>query len=212
MITQAISRKNRIRKYNLFLEKMKPSAMDKILDVGYANKEYSPVDNFLEKSYPYPSNITALGIEACDLFKQHYPNIEVVRYDGKIFPFEDKQFDIGWSNAVIEHVGNEECQIQFVKELCRTCKKVYFTTPNRYFPFEVHTRIPFLHWSPKKVFDKILSVTSKKWAAGDYMNLLSRKSLERILQKSDLDVFAGGVALHRNKFFGFTMDFSVIIM
>jgi SAM-dependent methyltransferase len=134
----------------------------------------------------------------------------VVRYDGRVFPFEDKSFDIGWSNAVIEHVGGEERQIQFLKELCRTCKKVYFTTPNRYFPFEVHTRYPLIHWLPKKVFDKILSITSKKWAAGDYMNLLSRKSLENLLQEVGLR--GEEYILHRNKFFGFTMDFSVIIM
>ncbi|MDR2621144.1 MAG: class I SAM-dependent methyltransferase [Dysgonamonadaceae bacterium] len=208
MNAQTISRNNRIGKYNLFLEKMKPSATDKILDVGYSNLEYSLVDNFLEKNYPYPSNITALGIEDNDLFKQRYPNIQVVRYDGSIFPFEDKSFDIGWSNAVIEHVGNEGHQIQFLKELCRTCKKIYFTTPNRYFPFEVHTRYPLIHWLPKKLFDKILSLTSKKWAAGDYMNLLSKKSLENILQKVGLEE---KYVLHRNKFWGFTLDFSVII-
>jgi SAM-dependent methyltransferase len=208
MNAQTISRKNRIRKYNLFLERMKPSAIDKILDVGYTNREGdSLVSNFLEKNYPYPSNITALGIEDYDLFKVRYPDVNVVRYDGRIFPFEDKSFDIGWSNAVIEHVGDKERQIQFVKELCRTCKKVYFTTPNRYFPFEVHTRYPLIHWLPKTVFDRILRLTPKKWAAGDYMNLLSEKSLKSILEKIGLR----GI-LHRNKFFGFTMDFSVIIM
>jgi SAM-dependent methyltransferase len=208
MNAQTISKRNRLRKYNLFLEKMKPSATDKILDVGYANREYSPVDNFLEKNYPYSSNITALGVEDCDLFKARYPDVNVVRYDGGIFPFKDKSFDIGWSNAVIEHVGDEERQIRFLKELCRTCKKVYFTTPNRYFPVELHTRYPLIHWLPKKIFDKILSLTSKKWATGDYMNLLSEKALINYLE---------GVMneerwhIYKNKFMGFTMDFSVII-
>jgi hypothetical protein len=41
--------------------------------------------------------------------------------------------------------------------------------PNRYFPFEVHTRYLLIHWLPKTVFDKILSYTPKKWAAGDYI-------------------------------------------
>jgi SAM-dependent methyltransferase len=210
MNAQDISKKNRIRKYNLFLQKINPSAMDKILDVGYSNIEYSLVDNFLEKNYPYPSNITALGIEDYDLFKQRYPDVNTVRYDGSVFPFEDKSFDIGWSNAVIEHVGNRECQLQFLKELCRTCKKVYFTTPNRYFPYEVHTRYPLIHWLPQKIFNRILSITPKKWAAGDYMNLLSEKSLKILLKKCN--VTKGSYILHKNRFMGFTMDFSVIIM
>jgi len=108
MNVTTISSKNRERKYNLFLEIVKPSEFDQILDVGFSNIEYSPVDNFLEKNYPHPANITALGIDADDLFKQRYPEVRTVRYDGCKFPFNDGQFNIGWSNAVIEHVGDED--------------------------------------------------------------------------------------------------------
>jgi SAM-dependent methyltransferase len=207
MNAQDISKRNRVGKYNFFLQKLHPSAEDKILDVGFANTEYSEVDNFLEKNYPYLSNITALGVETYDLFAERYPDIHVIQYDGKKFPFEDRIFDIGWSNAVIEHVGDEEHQILFLQELCRTCKKVYFTTPNRYFPFELHTRYPLIHWLPKKIFDKILSLTSKKWATGDYMNLLSQKKLKYILEKAGIEHYS----IHKNKFMRFTIDFSVII-
>jgi SAM-dependent methyltransferase len=207
MDAQDISKKNRIKKYDLFLQKIKPSITDKIIDVGFANEEYSSVDNFLEKNYPHQSNITALGVLEYDLFQERYPKVNVVRYDGRVFPFEDKYFDIGWSNAVIEHVGDEDRQVQFLKELNRTCKKIYFTTPNRYFPFEVHTRYPLIHWLPKKIFDKILNLTSKKWAAGEYMNLLSRKKLQQILNKAGIKNYE----IHKNRFCGFTMDFSVIV-
>jgi hypothetical protein len=104
MNAEDISRNNRQRKYKLFLQEIKPTENDTILDVGFSNIEYSNVDNFLEKNYPYPSNITALGIEEFDLFEQRYPEVTVYRYKGKIFPFEDNHFDIGWSNAVIENV------------------------------------------------------------------------------------------------------------
>ncbi|MDR0769177.1 MAG: class I SAM-dependent methyltransferase [Dysgonamonadaceae bacterium] len=190
MNVETISRKNRERKYKLFLKEINPSEKDKILDVGFADREYSEVDNFLEKHYPLQSNITALGVfETAEVFRERYPEVSVVLYDGKIFPFANKSFDIGWSNAVIEHVGGRERQLLFVKELCRVCKKVYFTTPNRYFPFEVHTRYPLIHWLPKKIFDKILSMTSSKWVTGDYMNLLSRKSLENILHKAEVESY-----------------------
>lgn len=61
-----------------------------------------------------------------------------VLYDGYYFPFNDKEFDIGWSNAVIEHVSDIDRQILFLKEINRICKKAYFTTPNRYFPFGMY--------------------------------------------------------------------------
>ena len=73
MNAETISAKNKKRKYDLFLKVIKPSEFDKVLDIGFSNMEYSLVDNFLEKNYPYPANITALGIDADDLFKQRYP-------------------------------------------------------------------------------------------------------------------------------------------
>jgi len=202
-----ISRNNREKKYALFLKELKPTENDRILDVGFANIEYSIVDNFLEKNYPYQNNITALGIDEYDNFKKSFPNVNAVRYDGKIFPFEDNSFDIGWSNAVLEHVGREDAQIQFLKELKRTCKKLYFTTPNRYFPFELHTKFFLIHWLPKLIFDKIISFTSARWATGDFMYLLSERKLRSLMKKAGITHYK----IHRNRFGGFTMDFSVIV-
>ena len=207
MNTEAVRKKNRHRKYHLFLQQIKPTDHEKILDVGFANREYSDVDNYLEKNDPYPSRITALGIDDSDIFQQRYPSVEVVCYDGKTFPFSDGQFDVGWSNAVIEHVGDEEAQVYFLKELCRTCKRVYFTTPNRYFPFELHTRLLFIHWLPKRIFDYILSFTSKKWATGNYMYLLSIRKLKKILKKAGITNYH----IFKNRFCGLTMDFSIVI-
>lgn len=206
MNAATISSKNRKRKFDLFLKIVKPSKSEQILDVGFNNRENSAVDNFLEKNYPYPSNITALGIEEDDLFRQRYPEVKTVRYDGHKFPFDDNSFDIGWSNAVIEHVGDENAQVFFLKELNRVCRKLYFTTPNRYFLFEVHTRLPFVHWFPKKICDKLMKLLDKAWATGDYMNLLSYSKLKKIIKKSGITNYI----IHKNRFLGFTMDFSVI--
>lgn len=207
MIANLISKNNRTSKYKLFLDVIRPLESDKILDVGVNNWEYSPVDNFLEKNYPYLENITALSIDTNEEFKKRYPKVNSIVYDGFYFPFEDKSFDIGWSNAVIEHVGDIERQVLFLKELKRTCKRVYFTTPNRYFPFEVHTRYPLIHWLPKRIFDRILQFTPQKWALGDYMYLLSRKKLEKILKEAGITDYK----IYKNRFCGFTMDFSIII-
>jgi hypothetical protein len=122
MKVQDISSKNRIRKYNLFLQEIKPSVEDKILDVGFANIEYSEVDNFLEKNYPYSSNITALGVEIYDLFAKRYPDIHVIQYDGKKFPFEEQIFDIGWSNAVIEQWEKKSIKFYFYRNYAEHVK------------------------------------------------------------------------------------------
>ncbi len=206
-LPEKISYKNRTKKYNYFINTFNPRPEDTILDVGFNDSEDSQGDNFLERFYPYQSKITALGIMGNKYFSKKYPDVKVVLYDGKTFPFEDNFFDIGWSNAVIEHVGDREAQLFFLKELVRTCKKVYFTTPNRFFPFEVHTRIPFLHWLPKPMFDKILKNTSFKWATGDYMDLFFIHEIKALLKKANVTNYK----IKKNYFAGFVMDICVLI-
>lgn len=207
MLSTLISKRNRTKKYHRFLNLIKPKQEDIILDVGFNDTEHSSVDNFLEKNYPYLDKITALGVESDSIFKKNYPLVNTVIYDGSIFPFKNKSFDIGWSNAVIEHVGDRSKQLLFLTEIYRTCKTVYMTTPNRYFPIEVHTRIPLLHWLPKNIFDKLLSYTPKKWASGDYMHLLSYNQIVILMKEANITNYK----IYRNRFCGFTMDFSIVI-
>jgi SAM-dependent methyltransferase len=202
-LADKISAINRARKWELFLEHMKPDAQTTILDVGFNAVEYSDVDNYLEKNYPYPENITALGMDSPLDFQKRYPKVRAVQYDGRVFPFPDQSFDVCWSNAVIEHVGDATRQLQFLKEIIRVAKRAFITTPNRMFPIEVHTRIPLLHWLPKPVFDSLLRKTSKYWAADDYMHLLTHAQLTRLLR----DAGAREPQIFRNRLGGFTLDF-----
>ena len=177
-----ISAYNRKRKWKLFINEFSPNENMKVLDVGFSDSDYSPVANFIEKYYPYPEKLTALGIDTPNNFSKRYPKIRVVQYDGNVFPFKDKAFDICWSNAVIEHVGNFDNQLFFIKEINRISKRAFLTTPNKYFPIEPHTRTPFLHYLPKEIFDTYLSFIGKKWAAGDYMRLLSINDIIKFLK------------------------------
>lgn len=202
-LAQRLSTYNRTRKWSEFLSLVEPRAGMRVLDVGYTEKEYQAADNFLEKHYPYPEDITALGVDEPVLFQRRYPKVRALRYGGGKFPFEDKSFDIAWSNAVIEHVGDAKAQTLFLAEIVRVSKFAFVTTPNRGFPIEVHTRLPFLHWLPKPVFDRILVAIGKDWAAGNYMHLLN----ERDFRKRLADVGVADYRFLRNRLAGFTIDF-----
>jgi SAM-dependent methyltransferase len=203
-----ISAWNRDRKWRLFLDKIKPTKETKILDVGFNEIEYSATDNYLEKNYEYPENITALGFENSQgkEFTKRYPRVKAIYYQGGRFPFADQFFDLCWSNAVLEHVGSREKQTEFLREIKRTAKRAFITTPNRYFPIEIHTRLPLLHFLPKVFFDWFARLIGKGWASGDYMNLLSLSELKQLLKSAGIENYQ----IYKNKFLGFTMDFVVI--
>lgn len=206
-IAQTISGYNRKRKWKIFLDLMRPKANDKVLDIGFTENEYKDSDNFIEKHYQYPSNLTALGVDTPTQFVARYPQVKAMVYDGHNFPFADQNFNICWSNAVIEHVGDRAAQVNFLKEIKRVGQRAFITTPNRFFPFEVHTRTFLLHLILSKTnFDKFLRWIKKDWATGGYMNLLSLSELKTILNQAGIKDYK----IIKNKLLFFTLDFIVI--
>jgi SAM-dependent methyltransferase len=201
-----ISAYNRRKKWRFFRKKMSPTSGMRVLDVGFQEEEYSSTDNFIEKHYPYPEMLTALGINFPNKFKTRYPKISAIHYDGDIFPFGDKAFDVLWSNAVIEHVGNRNKQLLFIKEIKRVAKRAFITTPNKFFPIEVHTRTPLLHYLPKELFDKYLTLIGMGWAVGDFMHPLSHYDIKTLLA----DAGIADYKIISNRFVGITMDFVVL--
>ena len=64
---------------------------------------------------------------------------------------------------MIEHVGGEEEQRRFVAETLRVGRRVFLTTPNRWFRVEVHTRLPFVHWLPDAASHRAYDLARKPW-------------------------------------------------
>ena len=176
--------KSRVKKIREFISLTGAGKDSTILDVGAANKEYSPYDNPLEKIYAYPAKITALSIYPLDEFSKRYPEIRAVNYMGGEFPFNDNEFSVAFSNAVVEHVGGFEKQLKFINEMYRVGRQLYFTTPAREFPLEMHTNLPLIHWLPKQIFNRVVILVGKGWAAGDYMNLLTKSKLVELMRAS----------------------------
>ena len=68
---------------------------------------------------------------------------------GLTLPFADQSLDLVFSNSVIEHVGTQENQLRFAREMLRVGRKIYCQTPSRLFPVDPHLSTPFLHWLPR---------------------------------------------------------------
>ena len=158
-LASRISLRSREQKLRLFLELLEPGPDTAVVDVGVTDAPFGAgsTDNFFEALYPWPDRITAVGDTGLERFRAAFPQVRAVRADGRELPFGDGEFDLGFSNAVIEHVdGGREGQRRFIHELARVARRVFVTTPNRFFPVEVHTRLPLVHWLPPSAREPLI--------------------------------------------------------
>lgn len=182
-LADAISLRSRRRKLRLFLDELRPGPQTSVLDVGadergFGNAPGCSTMNFFEELYPWPGRITALGLHDGTVFRQRYPHVRYVQGDACALPFRDGEFDLYFSNAVIEHVGGEERQRAFVREALRVAGRVFVTTPNRWFPLEVHTRLPLVHWLPEPTAHRAYDLARKGWAKEN--RLLGPRALRQL--------------------------------
>ena len=176
-LADAISIRSRRRKLALFLELMQPDAATTVLDVGVdevslgeaGGQSGCTTHNFLEERYPWPERLTALGLHDGARFRERYPRIAYVQGDALALPFADGSFEVVHSNAVIEHVGARDRQEAFVREALRVGRRVFLTTPNRWFPVEVHTRLPLVHWLPDRLAGRAYDLAGMSWAKENHL-------------------------------------------
>jgi len=128
---------------------------------------------------PGPGNAVELAdTPVFDSLLERYPHTRYVQADALALPFADGEFDVCFSNAVIEHVGARAAQRQFVAEALRVAPRVFVTTPNRWFPIELHTRAPLVHWLPDAAAHRAYDLLRKPWAKENH--LLGPADLRRL--------------------------------
>ena len=172
---------NRRRKLALFLETIRPGPGTRIVDVGVGDTPFgtergvAATHNFFEALYPWPERITAVSDVPLPNFARAFPSIRTVVANGLDLPFADDEFDVAFSNAVVEHVGGRDEQRRFVAELCRVAPRVFLSTPNRWFPVETHTLVPVVHWLPRAQADRAMrALRRENWKR---VELLSKREL-----------------------------------
>jgi hypothetical protein len=139
----------------------------------------------LEAWYPLKSSITVCAIDDVRFLQELYPEIAIVKANGLNLPFRDKAFDFVHCAAVLQHVGSFENQVGLIAECARVAKRVFFlTTPNRWFPIEVHTLLPLVHWLPRPISRNFMRQLGYNFFADEQnLNLMSASDLRRALDR-----------------------------
>jgi hypothetical protein len=174
-----VSARQRRRMFAAFLSAMTPAAKHGIADVGVASDRTHDHSNYFEAWYPYKSKITAVGLEDASFLERQYPGLRFIRASALDLPLADRSFDFVHSSAVIEHVGSAANQARFLHELWRIAKRgIFVTTPNRWFPIELHTVLPLLHYLPPPHYRRLLDRIGLCFFAEEgNLNLMSRRTL-----------------------------------
>jgi hypothetical protein len=153
--------------------------------------------------------ITLLNLSQIEI---HHSNLESVVGDARnMREFGDGEFDVVFSNSVIEHVGDYKNQKQMALEVQRVGKRYFLQTPNFYFPFEPHFLFPFFQFFPLwlKVF--LIRHFNLGWynrVSGKEQALRTASSV-RLLKKWELKELFPNAIICNERFAGLTISFIV---
>ena len=156
-----------------------------ILDVGTTEDEKNESSNYLIKNLGEDKNYKSISDQSItsNFFSKSLKKSITDNFTQD--EIETFKSDLVISNATIEHVGSFENQIKMCSNIISLSKKYFIImTPNRFHPFEFHTKIPIIHWLPKKFYRSILRLFGLKFFADEKnLNLLSEFDLRLIMKK-----------------------------
>ena len=197
------SKRARARRAEVFRQLFTIHADTKVLDLG--SETGTHIDGVLSGSGIEPSNVYIADIdrEAVTEGSRRFRFTPVVIEESGPLPFPDKFFDVVHCSSVLEHVtipkndvwtvrsGSEfrrlsiAAQKDFAQEIKRLGKQYYVQTPNRWFPLESHSWLPFVGWLPRRLLIPVLRLTNTFWVkktTPDW-NLLDAKALSRLFEE-----------------------------
>lgn len=207
---EKIIKKKRIEMFNILKKKINIYKLKDMLDIGTTN------DTQLKSSNIFCNLLDTIPVHKSlsnQVIKNKRFKICIKKSITSIFnkkEISQLKSDIVISSATIEHVGSFKNQILKVDNMIKLSKNyVVITTPNRFFPIEVHTKLPFIHWLPKNIFRKILLLLRIRYFAYEKnLNLLNKKELNKILNNFSKKI---SYKIYNIRFLGFVSNFLVIV-
>ncbi|BAU48111.1 methyltransferase [Sulfurifustis variabilis] len=166
---------------HVFRSRFRLGPGSKVLDIG--SEDGSSIAAVLQGAGIAPGNvyIADIDVESVERGRRLFGFTPVVIPESGRLPFDDGFFDVVYCSSVIEHVtlpktavwtlrsGREfrriadERQAEFASEIRRLGRGYFVQTPNRWFPIESHTWLPFVGYLPRRLLVPLLGVTNRVW-------------------------------------------------
>lgn len=200
------SAKARAKRATIFRESFHIDKATKILDLG--SEDGKNIFNLLSGERYTPENVYIADISSEPIEKgaAEFGFTPVLINESGKLPFPDNFFDIVFCSSVIEHVTVSKSDLweiksskefsdeswirqeEFAEEVKRLGKQYFVQTPNKYFPIESHTWLPFVGYLPREAFLPLLKLTNKYWvkSAPPDFNLLSFLEMQKLFPKAKI--------------------------
>ncbi len=214
-IVGALRRRARKKRAQVFRASFDMTRTTKILDLG--SEDGTSIAATLEGVPISPDRVHIADIDPEMVKRGHerFGYIPVAIPESGRLPFDDRFFDIIYCSSVIEHVtvpkehvwqiksgvefrrAAEKQQAAFAVEVRRLAKRYFVQTPNKWFPIESHTWLPFVGYLPRNWQLRVLSVSNRFW--------VKRTNPDwHLLTISDMRRLFPDAAITRERFFGLT--------
>ena len=181
----------RLEMFNIIKNKINNNPIKSFLDIGTTEEKKLKSSNFFVKKFEHVQ--IKKSITDQNIIKNGFSNIlkKSITSNFSISQIDEFKSDLVISSATIEHVGNYQSQLKMIKNIIALSNKFFFiTTPNRNFPFDFHTKIPFIHMLPKNLHRKILNLLFlKEYAKEENLNLLDIKDINKMIEHIDYKGF-----------------------
>lgn len=201
--------KKRLQFLNLIFNVIDKEKVNSVLDIGTTSEENFESSNLIINNCKFAKVLNCISDQ--EVNSDIFANKLVKSITDDFTSDELTQFksDLVISNAVIEHVGNLQNQIKMVSNIIKLSKNyIVIQTVNRWFPFEVHSKLPLLHWLPTNIFRKILKILGyNDLSKEENLNLMDYNILKNIIVKFNKSV---SFKIYKIKTFGFTSNFIVV--
>lgn len=171
-----------------------------VLDIGGTQEFW----NLMTGGDPGDVRVTLLNIEHQQVTS---PKFVSAVGDARAMPqFDDRSFDVVFSNSVIEHVGSYQDQRRMADEVQRVGKHYFVQTPNKRFPLEPHFLVPWFQYLPSTVRAWMVNRFDVGWykripelaaarAEVDSIQLLTRKRFTALFPSATIHIEKlGGLA------------------
>ena len=141
LLAERVARRSRLRRAALLERLIAPAAGERVVDVGCGAIGLAA----------FAPDLRITGVDRVPRPGYAEEGRRFVEADARSLPFGDGEFDLAYSNSLIEHVVDPDDRTRVAEELRRVGRRYFVQTPNRWFPVEPHALLPLVHLLPRRL-------------------------------------------------------------